>query len=90
MNSYVEMQMGLVAARQSALRAEADTTRLLATASPLPAGSAGSRAADPHRSVERAAPAPRARSLGAAAAGPTEKASEPTSACDCSHGAVAA
>jgi hypothetical protein len=43
MNSYVEMQMGLVAARQSALRAEADTIRLLATASPLPVVSAGSR-----------------------------------------------
>jgi hypothetical protein len=90
MNAYVEMQMGLVAARQSALRAEADTIRLLATASPLPVVSASSRAADRNRSLERTATSGRARSLGAAAADATGAVSEPVSACDCSHGAVAA
>jgi hypothetical protein len=88
MNSYVDLQMALVAARQDALRSEANDHRLLATASPLPAVSAGSRAADPH-AIQRPAEPVRARSLGAAAATATVATDSP-SACDCSHGAVAA
>jgi hypothetical protein len=45
MDGYVEIQQRLVADRQKAYRAEADEARLLASASPLPAVSAGSRAA---------------------------------------------
>jgi hypothetical protein len=45
MNTYAEMQRHRVEDRQQALRNEARDARLLATASPLPAVSAGSRAA---------------------------------------------
>src|SRR4051812_45535776 len=45
MNTYAAMQQHLVADRQQAFRNEARDARLLATASPLPAVSAGSRAA---------------------------------------------
>jgi hypothetical protein len=68
MNAYVLLQQALVAARQDAFRSEADTTRLLASASTQPAVSAGERAADldrlPHQQPVAVAP----RSLGAAAA----------------------
>ena len=69
MNSYVEMQMRLVADRQQAYRAEANHARLLATASPLPAVSAGSRAAAVAWPADGEPIAMKARSLGAAAAG---------------------
>ena len=104
MNSYVDIQMALVAARQSALRTEAADARLLASASPLPAVSAGSRAAgfhgqaadaDRHGADERVAVR---RSLGAAAtsAGTMEdRASAPEvgrtgKPCECGETAAAA
>ncbi|MBI3752140.1 MAG: hypothetical protein HY263_10865 [Chloroflexi bacterium] len=68
MNSYVEIQMRLVAERQQAYRVEADDARLLATASPLPAVSAGSRAAATAWPADGEPIAMSSRSLGAAAA----------------------
>ena len=68
MNSYVEMQLHLVAERQQAYRAEATNARLLATASPLPAVSAGSRAAAGTWPDHGEPIAMSPRSLGAAAA----------------------
>jgi hypothetical protein len=68
MNSYVEMQMRLVAERQQAYRVEANDARLLASASPLPAVSAGSRAAATWP-ADGEPIAMSARSLGAAAVG---------------------
>lgn len=67
MNSYVEMQMRLVADRHQAYRAEASDARLLATASPLPAVSAGSRAAAVTWPADGEPIALSPRSLGAAA-----------------------
>jgi hypothetical protein len=73
MNTYVTLQQHLVADRQQAFRNEARDARLLATASPLPAVSAGSRAAaDTTRTwpAEGEPIAIQPRSLGAAAAPP--------------------
>jgi hypothetical protein len=67
-NAYVLIQQALVAARHDALRAEADTTRLLSSARPLPAVSADGRAAGTDRLASAARPVARPRSLGAAAA----------------------
>jgi len=99
MNSYVDLQMALVAARQSAFRAEAADARLLASASPLPAVSAGSRAAGFHSQAgdtsRRSAGehvAPR-RSLGAAALDDRTSAPEARRAakpCECGGNAAAA
>lgn len=68
MNAYVSLQQALVAARQDALRAEADTTRLLSSTRPLPAVSAGRRTEDMDRLPAQAPVAVAPRSLGAAAA----------------------
>ena len=69
MNGYVLLQQALVTARQDALRTEADTTRLLSSARPLPAVSAGGRATGTNRPVGAAGSvAVTPRSLGAAAA----------------------
>jgi len=67
-NGYILIQQAIVGARQDALRAEADTTRLLASARPLPAVSAGSRTADRIRLADDQPMAVAPRSLGAAAA----------------------
>jgi hypothetical protein len=71
MNTHAEMQRHLVEDRQQALRNEARDAQLLATASPLPAMSAGSRAAADTTQTWPADGEPIAmahRSLGAAAA----------------------
>ena len=73
MNGYLEIQQRLVAERQQAYRSEATTARLLASASPLPAVSAGSRAAATTWPANGEPIAVAARSLGAAAL--TERAS---------------
>ena len=68
MNSYVEMQLRLVVDRQQGYRDEANDARLLASASPLPAVSAGSRAAASTWPADGEPIAMSPRSLGAAAA----------------------
>src|SRR4051794_2110614 len=73
MNTYATLQQYLVADRQQAFQNEARDARLLATASPLPAVSAGSRAAADASQTWPADGEPIAvqpRSLGAAAAPP--------------------
>jgi hypothetical protein len=67
-NGYIVIQQALVGARQDALRAEADTTRLLASSRPLPAVSAGSRAGATTRPAAHPRTVMGPRSLGAAAA----------------------
>ena len=68
MNGYLVIQQALVAARQDALRTEADTTRILSSTRPLPAVSAGGRAVGSNRPADDRPMAVAPRSLGAAAA----------------------
>lgn len=69
MNSYVEMQMRLVADRQQAYLAEAREARLVAVARALPAASAASRPASVTWPADGEPIAMSPRSLGAAAVG---------------------